>query len=88
MLPPLGSYRSFHRRTGDLGHSQRLIPPRHYEAHSEVGFAQLPEPAYPPETQAGQNGNHGDDHMGHPDGMSVAASRVKQARREQGNDEQ
>jgi len=58
------------------------------KAHSEVGFAQLPEPAYPPETQAGQNCNHGDDHIGHPGGMGVAASRVKQARREQGNDEQ
>jgi hypothetical protein len=59
------------------------------KAYPEVGFPRLPEPAYAPETQAGQNYNHGDDHIGHPDGMGVAAaSRVKQARREQGNDEQ
>lgn len=58
------------------------------KAYPEVGFAQLPEPAYPPEMQADKNGNHGDDQRGHPDGMNVATSAVRQARREQGNDEQ
>jgi len=45
------------------------------KARSEVGFAQLPETAYPSEIQAGQKGNHDNDqeeHIGGGRGMSVA----------------